>query len=205
MILPIVVYGHKALGQAATPVAANEVTSKSVQELITDMIQTLVAAGGVGLSANQVNRPEAVIVVAIDGDAVPLINPRITERSGTQTSDEGCMSTPEVYSKVERSSKITVKALSSKGDDVEMVAEGIVANIIQHEIDHLDGKLFIERLSPANRKALDPELKHLVEFFPDHTISATALGANALVRGVKMRVEDNSNTENTQNTETVGA
>ena len=128
----------------------------SLQEMIKDMIETMYMAPGIGLAATQVGRPIRVIVFDVtpkDQDRKPtvLINPEIIEAEGEQTQEEGCLSVPEYYSDVKRSAKVRVRGLDQEGKPVEICGEGILATVLQHEIDHLDGILFIDRISALKR------------------------------------------------------
>ena len=128
----------------------------SLQEMIKNMIETMYMAPGIGLAATQVGRPIRLIVFDVtpkDQDRNPtvLINPEIIEAEGEQTLEEGCLSVPEYYSDVKRSAKVRVRGLDPEGKPVEICGEGILATVLQHEIDHLDGILFIDRISALKR------------------------------------------------------
>ncbi|MBI5606273.1 MAG: peptide deformylase [Deltaproteobacteria bacterium] len=128
----------------------------SLQKLIECMIETMYLAPGIGLAANQVGRPIRLIVFDVtpkDQDRKPtvLINPEIIESEGEQTMEEGCLSVPEYFSDVKRSAKVRVRGLDIKGKPLEICGEGILATVLQHEIDHLDGILFIDRISALKR------------------------------------------------------
>ncbi|MGC1404445.1 MAG: peptide deformylase [Thermodesulfobacteriota bacterium] len=128
----------------------------SLQEMIKDMIETMYMAPGIGLAATQVGRPIRLIVFDVtpkDQDRKPtvLINPEIIEAEGEQILEEGCLSVPEYYSDVKRSAKVKVRGLDPEGKPVELCGEGIMATVLQHEIDHLDGILFIDRISALKR------------------------------------------------------
>ncbi len=141
--------------------AVKKVTPEIVK-LIDDMIETMHAAPGVGLAAPQVHKSVQVIVVDPGAGPLALVNPKILERSGCQVFTEGCLCLPGVEAPVERSSYVRVKALDRAGDEFEIRAEGYLATILQHEIDHLDGIVFIDRVkNPSQIKYVPPgkELK----------------------------------------------
>jgi peptide deformylase len=151
--LKICKYPDPALLKKAKPV--KEVDA-SLQTMIQDMIETMYTAPGIGLAATQVGRPIRLIVFDVtprDQDRNPtvLINPEIMEAEGEQIMEEGCLSVPEYYSDVKRSAKVRVRGLDQEGNPVEICGEGILATVLQHEIDHLDGILFIDRISPLKR------------------------------------------------------
>ncbi len=124
-----------------------------VRQLVDDMFETMYAAKGIGLAAPQVGRSERVCIVDVDGHPLVLVNPEITSREGSERGEEGCLSIPEVYGEVERATRITVHALDRDGQAFEQEAAGLEARAIQHEIDHLHGRLFIDHLSLLKRRA----------------------------------------------------
>jgi peptide deformylase len=144
---------------AATPVkSVDEVT----QQLVKDMAETMYSASGIGLAATQVNVPQRVIVIDISDtkdDLLVLINPEIQSREGTVVFKEGCLSVPGVYDQVERSERIMVKALNAEGVAFNLEATGLLSVCIQHEIDHLDGKVFIEYLSRLKQDRITKKLR----------------------------------------------
>lgn len=146
-LLPILHYPDPRLHTKAVPVA---VVNERIRTLVADMAETMYAAPGIGLAATQVNVHERVIVIDVSEDRsglLALINPEITARSGEQTCDEGCLSLPGIYEKVTRAERVTVRALNEKGETIQFEADGLLAVCVQHEIDHLDGKVFVEYLS----------------------------------------------------------
>jgi len=156
-ILEIKEYGEPVLREKALPV--EEVTSE-ILNLIKDMIETMYTASGVGLAASQVGVPKRIILVDGEEDGLMvLINPMIIKSEGEVVAEEGCLSVPDIYSQVKRSSKVTVKALNEKGDPIEITNEGLIARALQHEIDHLDGILFIDRIGRMERQILLNKLK----------------------------------------------
>lgn len=141
---------------------AVEAVDASVRTLIDDLLETMYAAPGIGLAANQVNVQKRVIVIDLSeekNDPLCLVNPEIISRSGTEEMDEGCLSVPGVFEKVSRAEKVRVKALGRDGAAFEMDAEGLLAVCIQHEIDHLEGKLFVDYLSPLKRMRAKKKLE----------------------------------------------
>jgi len=146
-LLPILRYPDPRLHTRAAPV--REVTD-AIRKLIADMAETMYEAPGIGLAATQVDVHKRVVVIDVSEDKsglLALINPEIIARSGEQVCEEGCLSVPGIYDKVSRSEKVTVRALNQKGESFDLDAEGLLAVCIQHEIDHLDGKVFVEYLS----------------------------------------------------------
>lgn len=146
-ILDILVYPDERLRTIAKPV---EKVDKAIRTLVSDMIETMYDANGIGLAATQINIHKQVIVMDISearDDVLVLINPKITIQDGEQTYDEGCLSIPEIYAPVKRAESITINALNEQGDMFELEADGLLAVCIQHEMDHLKGKVFIDYLS----------------------------------------------------------
>ncbi|HLW04853.1 MAG TPA: peptide deformylase [Azoarcus sp.] len=146
-LLPILRYPDERLHKIAKPV---EVVDDKLRKLVEDMAETMYEAPGIGLAATQVNVHKRVIVIDVSEDQTDLkvlINPEILERSGEQVCEEGCLSVPGVYERVVRAAEVRVTALNEQGERFELEADGLLAVCIQHEIDHLDGKVFIERLS----------------------------------------------------------
>jgi peptide deformylase len=147
--------GSPVLRQRATPVA---VVDDAVRELVDDLFETMRAAKGVGLAANQVGIARRVAVVDVGDDDPPplvLINPRIvTARDERETAEEGCLSIPELYGDVERALSITLEALDRDGRPYRTDISGFKGRAVQHEIDHLDGVLFLDHLSAVKRGLL---------------------------------------------------
>ena len=146
-ILDILVYPDQRLRTVAKPVDAVNV---EISQLATDLTETMYAANGIGLAATQVNVHKQVIVIDISesrDQPLVLINPRIIEKDGEQIQDEGCLSVPEYYAPVPRAQAVKISALDSEGEIFEMDAEGLLAVCIQHEMDHLLGKVFVDYLS----------------------------------------------------------
>jgi peptide deformylase len=157
-LLEILKYPDPRLRTVAKPVA--EVTDE-IRQLIEDMLETMYAAPGIGLAATQVDFHERLLIIDITEDKTqPLcfINPEILEMSGSMENDEGCLSVPEVYESVERAEHVRVKAQDKNGQEFELEAEGLLAVCIQHEMDHLEGKLFVDYLSQLKRSWLKKKL-----------------------------------------------
>lgn len=150
-LLPIQVLGSSILRVETTPVA--EITDE-LQRLIDDMFETMHAAQGIGLAAPQVGRSERLAVVEIEGERLVLINPEIVEEGGSDKAEEGCLSIPEIYGDVERSARVAVRATDREGKAYEVQADGLMARCLQHEIDHLHGKLFIDYMSFLKKRAV---------------------------------------------------
>jgi peptide deformylase len=157
-LLPILHYPDPRLHTKAVPVAH---VDERIRQLVADMAETMYAAPGVGLAATQVNVHERVIVVDVSEDKsglLALINPEIIAREGEQTCEEGCLSVPGIYDTVTRSERVRVRALNEKGDPYEFDAEGLLAVCVQHEIDHLEGKVFVEYLSQLKQNRIKTKL-----------------------------------------------
>lgn len=139
-----------------------ENVDKSITTLISDMFETMREENGIGLAATQVNVHKQLVVMDVsENQDAPLvfINPEITHKEGSTISEEGCLSVPNNYAKVERSEKITVTALDKTGEPFSLDADGLLAICIQHELDHLKGKLFVDYLSPLKRKRIKTKLE----------------------------------------------
>ncbi len=124
-----------------------------IRQLVRDMFDTMYAAEGIGLAAPQVGRTERVTVMDVEGTRFALINPEIVERSGTIRGEEGCLSIPDVLGDVERSNRVKVVALDESGAEIDVEGTELLARCLQHEIDHLHGKLFVDYLSILKRRA----------------------------------------------------
>lgn len=139
-----------------------ETVDDTINTLAKDMLDTMYAEGGIGLAATQVDVQKRVIVIDLSehrDDPMCLINPEIIELEGTEQMQEGCLSVPGYYDLVERAEKIRFRYLDLEGQAVEANAEGLLAVCIQHEIDHLNGKLFIDYLSPLKQQRLRKKLE----------------------------------------------
>lgn len=157
-LLPILHYPDSRLHTRAVPI---QQVDDRIRKLVADMAETMYAAPGVGLAATQVNVHERLIVIDISEDKsglMALINPEIIARSGEQTCEEGCLSVPGIYDTVTRSEHVRVRALNEKGESIEFAADGLLAVCVQHEIDHLDGKVFVEYLSQLKQTRIKSKL-----------------------------------------------
>jgi peptide deformylase len=152
--LSILEYPDPRLRKVAAPVAA---VTPEVQKLVRDMAETMYAAPGIGLAATQVDVHKRVIVIDISETRDQLhvfINPEIVAREGEAECEEGCLSVPGYYDQVVRAAKVTVRALNQYGEPFELTTEGTLAVCVQHEMDHLIGKVFVDYLSPMKRARL---------------------------------------------------
>ena len=158
-ILPILCYPDPRLNKVAKPVAQ---VDERIQTLVQDMLATMYDAQGIGLAATQIDAHERVIVIDVSeerNEPMTLINPEIIWASDEkQLGDEGCLSVPGIYDGVERSTSVKVRALNDKGQSREIEAEGLLAICIQHEMDHLLGKVFVEYLSPLKRNRIKTKM-----------------------------------------------
>ena len=158
-LLPILNFPDPRLRTKAKPVTQ---VNDAIRTLASDMLETMYAAPGIGLAASQVDKHIQLIVMDLSEERnAPLvfINPKITPLSDeTQPYDEGCLSVPDVYEKVERSARIKINALDLQGQPFELDADGLLAVCIQHEMDHLEGKLFVDYLSPLKRQRIREKL-----------------------------------------------
>ena len=149
-LLDIYVLGAPILREETKTV--EEVTDE-LRELIDDMFETMYAARGIGLAAPQVGRTERITVVDVDGNPIVLVNPEIVLSEGKTREEEGCLSIPDIYGDVDRAKRVVVRALDRDGKPFEIDAEDLLARCMQHEIDHLHGRLFIDHLSLVKRRA----------------------------------------------------
>ena len=157
-ILEILHYPDKRLRTVAKPV---EKVDDSIRKLVEDMFETMYAAPGIGLAATQVDVHRRLLVADVSRDGSEphaLINPEIIEKDGVTVTEEGCLSVPGFYDSVERAEHIRVRSLDLDGQPFEFEAEGLLAVCIQHEMDHLDGKLFVDYLSEAKRMRIRKKL-----------------------------------------------
>jgi peptide deformylase len=159
-LLPILRYPDPRLHTVAKPVAA---VDQRIRQLIDDMLLTMYEANGIGLAATQVDVHERLVIIDVSEERdqpMVLINPEITWASPErQKADEGCLSVPDIYDGVERSIAVKVRALDADGVSREIEAEGLLAVCIQHELDHLLGKVFVEYLSPLKRNRIKTKLE----------------------------------------------
>lgn len=162
-ILNILRYPDERLHTVATPVAE---VNNEIRRLAADMAETMYAAPGIGLAATQVNVHKQLIVVDISEDRnslLVLVNPEIMASEGKKEHEEGCLSVPGIYEKVTRAERVTVRALNLEGTSLTFEAEGLLAICIQHEIDHLKGKVFVEYLSRLKLSRIRQKMKKLMQ------------------------------------------
>lgn len=173
MIHPVVTYGHEVLRQKATPVAA---VTEAVRQLVQNMLDSMYASKGVGLAAEQIGRTECVCVIDVPRDAekedcraenaaVPmplvLINPEIVAHEGKQRNDEGCLSFPDISAPITRADKVTVTFMDLSGARQTVTARGLLSRAIQHETDHLNGILLVDKMSAMQKMSVSGQLKRL--------------------------------------------
>lgn len=158
-LLPIIKYPDPRLHKVAKPVAA---VTANTRELIRDMSETMYAAPGIGLAATQIDVHEQIVVIDISethDDLKVFINPVILEFEGTEEHEEGCLSVPGIYETVTRANRVKVQAQNENGETFQLEAHGLLAVCIQHEIDHLHGKVFVEHLSHLKQTRIRAKLK----------------------------------------------
>lgn len=158
-LLDILTYPDPRLHKIAEPVAA---VDDKIRQLVDDMAETMYAAPGIGLAATQVDVHLRLIVIDISeekNDLLVLINPEITHAEGHEIAEEGCLSVPGVYDRVERAARITVKALDRNGQTFTLDADDLLAVCIQHEMDHLVGKVFVEYLSQLKQQRIKTKMR----------------------------------------------
>ncbi len=158
-IRPILIYPDPRLHTVANKVSG---VNDEIRQLIEDMAETMYAAPGIGLAAIQVNEPLQIIVIDVTPEKTHLqvfINPQILEAEGEEECEEGCLSVPGIYDWVKRAKKIRVTALNKEGETFEILAEGMMAVCIQHEMDHLLGRVFVEKLSRLKHQRILTKLK----------------------------------------------
>jgi len=163
-LLDIRVLGDPILRQDTTPVT--EVTDE-LRRLMDDMFETMYAAKGIGLAAPQVGRTERIAVIDVDDNPFVVVNPEIVHAEGTIKGEEGCLSIPEVYGDVERSARVLVRALDRRGKPFEIEATELLSRCLQHEIDHLHGKLFLDYLGPFKRRSALSKWQKEKEKYPE--------------------------------------
>ena len=157
-LLPILRYPDARLHTRAAPVPA---VDDSIRQLVKDMAETMYEAPGIGLAATQVDVHKRVVVIDTSEDRSQLrvfINPEILEKSGEHVGEEGCLSVPGIYETVCRAERVKVRALDADGKPFELEADDLLAVCIQHEIDHLEGKVFVEYLSPLKLSRIKSRL-----------------------------------------------
>lgn len=172
-MLPVVTYGNEVLRGKAAPVDA---ITDGIRSLARDMLESMYAARGVGLAAEQVGRTESLCVIDIPPDAekeecraenaavempLAMVNPEILMLEGSQRDEEGCLSFPEISAQITRADKVTVAYTGLDGTRRQISARGLLARAIQHEVDHLNGVLLVDKMSPMQRVAMSGKLKRL--------------------------------------------
>jgi len=162
-VSPIKIYGDSVLRKKAKEIT---VLDESIRKLAFQMLSTLKDAGGIGLSANQVGEEKRIFVVdrslfQVDDSPLIVINPVIVDSRSEQTEEEGCLSVPGIYADVKRSLEVTVKGIDLNEREVVVEGKGLLSRVLAHEIDHLNGVLFIDHLSSIKRKLLSKKLKKL--------------------------------------------
>ena len=162
-LLDIHVLGSPILRLETKPVVA---VSDELRRLIDDMFETMHAAKGIGLAAPQVGRQERIAVVDVDDNPFAIVNPQIISRDGIVRGEEGCLSIPDVFGDVDRAKRVVVQALDRDGNQFEVEGTDLLARCLQHEIDHLHGKLFIDYLSFLKRRSALSKWEGLREKYP---------------------------------------
>ncbi len=152
----VVTYPHPLLRKRSQKV---EAVTEEVRRLIDDMAETMYAHRGVGLAAVQIGVHQRVITIDVGEGLLALINPEVLERSGETQMEEGCLCLPGVIVEVDRSERVTVRGLNEYGEEVTMPAEGLLARALQHEIEHLDGILIVDKVSRLKRELLTGKLR----------------------------------------------
>ena len=158
-LLNILHFPDPRLREKALPVGA---VDDAVRRLADDMLETMYDAPGIGLAATQVDVRKRLLVIDISEEKnrpLVFINPEIVARDGIEEYEEGCLSVPGIYDKVTRAETVKVRALNRDGEPFELEADGLLAICVQHEIDHLDGKLFVDYLSPLKRQRIKKKLE----------------------------------------------
>ena len=160
-LLPILEFPDPRLRTKAVPVESSWLAEEATQRLFDDMFETMYAAPGIGLAASQVDVHKRFMVIDVSeakDSQLVFVNPEIVASSGEEVCQEGCLSVPGVYADVTRAGEITVTALDRNGAPFELQADGLLAVCIQHEMDHLAGKLFVDYLSPLKREMVRKKL-----------------------------------------------
>lgn len=159
--MQIVQYGHPVLRWKSKPLQA---INDDLRNIVREMFELMYAAKGIGLAANQVALPYRLFVVNVTADPaekdeeIVFLNPRIRKRKGSASGEEGCLSLPGLYANVERAEEVVIEAYDLDGEGFEMELDDLPARVVQHELDHLDGILFVDRLDPDERMKLELKL-----------------------------------------------
>lgn len=157
--LAVLSFPDERLRTVAKPVAE---VNDEVRQIVADMLETMYEENGIGLAATQVDIHQRIVVIDVSEERDEprvLINPEIIAKDGSTISEEGCLSVPYSYAKVDRAETVTVKALNEHGESYEFDADGLLAVCVQHELDHLQGKLFIDYLSPLKRQRIRKKIE----------------------------------------------
>ncbi len=158
-LLEILKHPDPRLRKKSIPVTE---VNNEIREIVSDMLETMYAAPGIGLASIQVNEPRSIVVIDVSEEKnqpLCLINPKITESEGEEEHEEGCLSVPGIYETVKRAEFITVEAMDREGTPFELKAEGLLAVCIQHELEHLQGKLFVDQLSKLKQQRIRKKLE----------------------------------------------
>lgn len=162
-VLSILRYPDTRLRKKAQRV---EQVDDSIRQIVEDMLETMYDAPGIGLAATQVNIHQQIVVIDVSeekNDPLCLINAEIIDKEGTEESEEGCLSVPDYYAAITRAEKVKVKALDKQGESFELEADELLAVCIQHELDHLQGKVFVDYLSPLKQTRIRKKLEKLAK------------------------------------------
>ncbi len=168
MCVQIIKYPHPTLRHKSKPLKR---VDRALKMIVAEMFELMYSHDGIGLAANQVDLPYRLFVMNVQGDpsaegeALAFINPVISRKSGSAEAKEGCLSFPDIWAPVRRPEKIVVSAYGLDGQQFSFELDGLYARAVQHETDHLDGVLFVDRLSPANQLAVREDLEELVREF----------------------------------------
>ncbi|WCE29711.1 peptide deformylase [Vibrio sp. SCSIO 43137] len=163
-VLQVLTFPDDRLRTVAKPV---EAVTTEIQKFVDDMIETMYAEEGIGLAATQVDFHQRIVVIDVSDtrdQPMVLINPEITEKRGEDGIEEGCLSVPGARALVPRASEVSVKALNREGEEFTFEADDLLAICVQHELDHLEGKLFVDYLSPLKRKRIKDKLEKIKRF-----------------------------------------
>lgn len=187
-MLRILPYNHPALRFESRPVATID---ESLRAVVREMFDLMYAAKGIGLAANQVGLPYRFFVLNLAADAAKpeeehvFLNPEIVKRHGSIIGEEGCLSFPNLYSNVQRARKIRVQAYDISGQPIDLEAEDLFSRAIQHETDHLDGTLFIDRLTPDLREKVEPKVRGFETEFRKRQAAGEFASSDAIVKGLR--------------------
>lgn len=163
-VLNVLSFPDERLRTVAKPV---EAVTPEIQQIVDDMLETMYAEEGIGLAATQVDVHQRIVVIDISEsreEPMVLINPEITEKRGEDGIEEGCLSVPGARALVPRAAEVSVKALNRDGEEITFDADDLLAICVQHELDHLQGKLFVDYLSPLKRKRIQDKLAKIKRF-----------------------------------------